>query len=272
MTTMLGCGFLEEAEFEAWFDGRLDAGRAADFERHLAAGCGSCALLAEDRRVFQESVPSTASRPLEEVFEARRPMLERRLAAEAAKAVAVPTSPWRRLAPWAGLAAAAALAVAIVVPLRRSAVEPLTIAFPAGVSVALEPLPFDAPPSVRAGSGDRAAWDAAGVAYSGRRWDEAARLFGALAAREDAVPDAALYQGIALLSGGHAGEARAALDRARERAAADALPTGAIDWFRALAALAEKDAAGAKAALDQAIEAGGPYAGRARALRARIPF
>lgn len=266
-----GCGFLADVEVDAWLERRLDPAREEAFEQHIMAGCGPCALLAEDARVFAEAGSVGLSRAEREDFETRREFLERKLAAKAAGDGSGQVSPrWRRrrLA-WLGIASAAAVVfIALLVPGWRGG--GLGVPLPDGTRFPLDAMPFTAPPAIRAEGADAGAWQLAGAAYGRQDWDDAAARFALLRQADPASVDAALYEGIAHLMAGHAQKAITALDEARARAAESGRFSGAATWYRALAALQQGDTARAREALDEAALSDGVFAVRARELRGRL--
>lgn len=262
MTGPADCNFLAPGEWEAALEDRLSAERAAQWERH-AGGCAACALLLADMRAFHDAGHGELSIEEREAFAARAPLLEAQL-----RRAARPTgrSWWRY-----GAAAAALVVVAFGLYALRGP-RPLTeISLPAGGVVAVERFPASAPPNVRGGGSDETTWNKALEDYDAERFAAAAARFAQLAQHDPSSADAAFFAGLAALYGRDftAGEQQFAA--ADERARQAGLPRGAINWYRALAAVARHDLTTARTALTVAMQEDGRYADKARALSASLP-
>jgi hypothetical protein len=267
-----GCGFLSADEIEAAIGSPLPAARREAFERHVADGCGRCALLAADLDVFAGVVRDGVLAAERDEFEAGRELLEARL--RRAVREGAPARPRSRpLVPAWALAAAALLvaAVGIAVVLRPGAgAEQLRVALSDGSTATFEPFPFSAPPELRGEPSVPELWERAGRQYVGREWSAAAATFAEIGRVDPESVDAATYEGAAWLMAGKTDEAAVALDDAARLAAELDLPQSGILWLQALQALAVGDEAAARRKLSAAAATGGLYAERARELAARL--
>ena len=129
---------------------------------------------------------------------------------------------------------------------------------------------FSPPPTLRGSPTATDVWVDAGRAYRKGRFGIAAAQLEQIEPDDPSAADAALYRGVSLLM---VGEDLAALETlAAARAIADdqGLPTGTINWFSALAALALGDPSAAKHALERTIDSGGAYSAEARELLDRL--
>jgi len=267
-----GCGFLSVAEIEAAIESVLPPARREAFERHVADGCGACALLAADLDVFAGVAADGILETERDEFEAGREMLEARLRRE----VRGGAPGRRRVGPavpaWAMAAAAmlvVALGVAIVLRSGPGAGH-LRIALSDGSTASFEPVPFSVPPELRGEPSTPELWERAGRQYDARDWSAAASTFGEIRRIDPESVDAATYAGAAWLMAGKTGEAGDALDEAERLAGEQDLPASGILWLQALRALSLGDEAAARRRLEQTLATGGLYAERARELLARL--
>ena len=261
-----GCGFLSPAEVEQALAGRLPDGRRGAFERHVEGGCGPCALLAADLDVFIDAVREGPSETERAEFDLKSPMLEARLRRGTPS---TPTASYH----WRWAAAAAVLVIALgtlVIQLSRSPATTIAITLPGGGELVAEAMAFSPPPTLRGSPTAIDVWVEAGRAYREGRFDVAAAQLDQIEPDDPSASDAALYRGVSLLMVGEDLAALEALAAARAIADEQDLPTGTIDWFSALAALALGDASAAKHSLAGTIDSGGAYSAEARELLDRL--
>jgi tetratricopeptide (TPR) repeat protein len=266
-----GCGFLTQAEVEAWIDGRLPADRAAALAAHLEEGCDACAEIAADLAVFAEVVsrePSAVeTRESDRQAEMLRARLRREVRARVARSEPTPLRiPWR----WA-LAAAASVALAALLYVGLRAPAYPTVLLASGATVTIEPKPFQTPPALRGAADVVGLWAEASAAYRRDRFADAARTLATIEARAPDQVDAAIYRGVCLLMTGRTAEAEEALERARGIATRADFPTASIAWYQALAQLASGQESAARGLLEEAASQAGPYAAKARDLLERMP-
>ena len=260
MDEQLGCGYLTGDEIDALLDDRLDADRRRALGDHVDAGCGRCALLLADARVFAEAERGlTAGEG--EAFDRQAEFVRARLRREARVA------PPRSFGIWTVLAASLLLVAFGIWYFRGPGDDrgPLIVSFAGADTIAVEPMPFSAPPLLRGEPAARETWKRAEQAYADRKWSRVARMLDG----DDSV-DALLYRGVALLMMDESRRGLEALDAAWETTGAQELPRGAIAWYRALALIDRGDEEQARAMLEVAAESG-PFVVEARAYSAELP-
>jgi len=222
-----GCGFLTEADIEAYFSGTLTAERGAMFSAHQAAGCGPCSMFDADMQAFRKVLTDGALESERRDFEASAAAQRDALRSELGRSAGPPR---RRIVPNWLLSAAALIAIVGIVSFQflRSPELVHSVMLPDGESFAFQaPAP---PPLVRDG-GDFARGRAA---FAAREWSTAAAAFESVEAEDPRSADAEFYAGVSHLLNHEIPLAVERLTEARERAMTDGV-SGEATYYLALA-------------------------------------
>jgi len=223
-----GCGFLSDAEIEAYFSGGLNADRCAAFSAHQAEGCRPCSLFGADMRVYrtltETGVLDVERKDFEALADGQRAELRRAVArtAEASRRRSFPT--------WL-LSAAAMIAIAGFISFQLLSPTDLgpAVTLPGGESFTFE-VPA-APPLVR----DGGPYARGRAAFAGGDYTTAATAFEKVPGSDPMYADAAFYAGVSHLLEHDDPAAVERLTLARELAIADGLAGDDAAYYLALA-------------------------------------
>ncbi len=222
-----GCGFLSDAEIDAFLAGNLDAERGRAFGDHRSAGCGPCSLFGADLEMFRQLVESGVTdaerRDFEALADGQREEIRRAVArAEVPRGKAFPR--------WV-LSAAAVIALAGFLSIQL--LDPKgggpAVTLPDGNAFHFS-VPA-APPLVRDG-GDFARGRAA---FAAGEYAAAAAAFERVPDTHPMYADAAFYAGVSHLLNHADPPAVERLTLARELAIADGLSGDGAAYYLALA-------------------------------------
>ena len=223
-----GCGFLTDAEIDAYLTGALDAERSKAFAAHRSEGCRPCSLFGADmqayRGLLENGVIDSERRDFEALADGQR--------AELKRAVARSTRAPRRSAfPKWFLSAAAMIAIAGFISfqvLRPTEIHP-TVTLPGGQTFNFE-APA-APPLVR----DGGPFARGRAAFAAGEYTRAAAAFEKVAETDPMYADATFYAGVSHLLDHNDPPAVERLTLARELAIADGLAGDDAAYYLSLA-------------------------------------
>ncbi|NIM62573.1 MAG: tetratricopeptide repeat protein [Acidobacteria bacterium] len=223
-----GCGFLSDAEIDAFLSGTLDAERATAFSEHQSRGCRPCSVFGADmqafRSVIEDGVQGAERRDFDSRAASQRAELKRELERSA-------TPRRRRVVPTWVLGAAAMVAIVGFVSLQLldpGATAP-SVTLPGGEAYTFE-APA-APPLVR----DGGLFARGRNAFADGDYAKAAAAFEKVDESDPLYSDAAFYAGVSHLLNDNDPPAVERLTLARELAIADGLSGNEAAYYLSLA-------------------------------------